>query len=91
LTGEFELTAPEDMLVAISPINYLDRITAAISIHHSDADQVVPPEWSDDLCQQLKELKQTVECHSYIGLPHTFRGQGDALFIERTVDFFNRY
>lgn len=91
LTGEFELAAPEDMLIAISPINYLDRITAAISIHHSDADQVVPLEWSDDLCHRLQVLEQTVECHSYIGLPHTFRGQGDSLFIERTVDFFNRY
>lgn len=90
-SGDFELATPEEMVFAISPINFLDRITAAISIHHSEADQVVPPEWSDDLCHQLEELNKTVECHSYAGLPHTFRGQGDVLFIERTIDFFNRY
>jgi dipeptidyl aminopeptidase/acylaminoacyl peptidase len=90
-SGDFELATPEEMLFAISPINFLDRITAAISIHHSDADQVVPPEWSADLCLRLQELNKTVECHSYPGLPHTFRGQGEVIFIERTIDFFNRY
>jgi dipeptidyl aminopeptidase/acylaminoacyl peptidase len=90
-SGDFELATPEEMVFAISPINFLDRITAAIGIHHSEVDQVVPPEWSDDLCHRLEQLNKTVECHSYAGLPHTFRGQGDVLFIERTIDFFNRY
>jgi hypothetical protein len=32
-----------------------------------------------------------VECFSYPGQPHTFFGDGDQVFIQRTVDFYNRY
>ncbi len=91
LAGDFELAAPQEMIAAISPINHLERIEAAVSIHHSNADQVVPPEWSDDLCQRLEALDHPLECYTYEGLPHTFSGQGDALFIQRTIDFFHRY
>lgn len=86
--GEFELNATADQLFAISPINHLDRIRAAIGIHHSLEDQVVPHEWSDDLCQRLQDLQKVVECFSYDNQPHTFRGTADALFIERAVDFY---
>jgi hypothetical protein len=51
-------------------------------------------EWSNgneaDLCQRLQELKHSPECFTYEGLPHTFRGSGDSLFMQRVVDFFNR-
>jgi hypothetical protein len=39
---------------------------------------------------KLQEAGKRVECFSYEGQPHTFVGDGDALFIERTVDFLNR-
>lgn len=89
--GDFELSAPPSVLDQISPIGFLDRINAAVSIHHSLDDQVVPAAWSDILCQRLKALNHPVECHVYHGLPHTFRGSGDAVFMERTVDFFRRH
>jgi dipeptidyl aminopeptidase/acylaminoacyl peptidase len=89
--GQEELEVPEEDLERISPITYLDRIAAATSVHHSDADPVVPPEWSADLCQRLQALGKTVECFTYAGLPHTFRGEGDLLFMQRTVDFFGRH
>ncbi len=89
--GEEELETPEEALERISPINYLDRIEAAVSIHHSDADPVVPPEWSTDLCRRLQALGKTVECFSYAGLPHTVRGEGDLLFRQRTAGFFDRH
>jgi dienelactone hydrolase len=91
LAGDLELSAPPTVIAAISPINFLERIRAPISIHHSQADQVVPSEWSDSLCQQLKELNHPVECHVYQDLPHTFQGAGEAVFIERTIDFFARH
>ena len=50
----------------------------------------MPLEWSLDLCRRLEDLGKTVECFTYQGLPHTFRGAGDQLFMQRTVDFFDR-
>jgi dipeptidyl aminopeptidase/acylaminoacyl peptidase len=86
-----ELDTPDEALRRISPIFYLDRIQAAVSIHHSDADELVPLEWSLDLCERLQDLGKTVECFTYAGLPHTFRGEGDQLFMQRTAAFFDRH
>jgi dipeptidyl aminopeptidase/acylaminoacyl peptidase len=89
--GLEELDTPDEALRRISPIFYLDRIQAAVSIHHSDADELVPLEWSLDLCERLQGLDKTVECFAYAGLPHTFRGEGDQLFMQRTAAFFDQH
>jgi dipeptidyl aminopeptidase/acylaminoacyl peptidase len=89
--GQEELDAPEADLRRISPVYYLDRIHVAVSIHHSDADGTVPLAWSLELCERLQNLGKTAECFTYQGLPHTFRGDGDLLFMQRYVDFFDRY
>ena len=89
--GDFELATPLAIQKAISPIYHLDRVSAPISIHHGVIDDVVPPEWSDDLCQRLLQLQHPVECHSYAGMPHTFRGANDQLFMSRAAAFFDRY
>jgi dipeptidyl aminopeptidase/acylaminoacyl peptidase len=89
--GEFELSASIDMIEAISPIYHLDRITAPISIHHSDADDTVPLAWSEDLCGRLEAINHPVECFTYHAIPHTFNGPGDALFMERVIEFFKQY
>jgi dipeptidyl aminopeptidase/acylaminoacyl peptidase len=89
--GDFELTAPPEMMAAISPIYHLERITAPIAIHHSNADATVPVAWSEDLCDRLEALNQPVECFIYNGLAHTFNGPGDALFMERVIAFFRQY
>lgn len=85
-----ELDVPPEALARIGPIYYLDRITAAVSIHHGDNDGTVPLAWSEDLCRRLQALQKVVECFTYPGQPHTFQGEGDQLFIQRTIDFFNR-
>jgi dipeptidyl aminopeptidase/acylaminoacyl peptidase len=87
--GLDELNAPEEAFLRISPIHYLDRIQAAVSIHHGGIDADVPLTWSLDLCQRLQELGKPVECFTYEGQPHTFYGDSDKLFIQRTIDFFN--
>jgi dipeptidyl aminopeptidase/acylaminoacyl peptidase len=89
--GEEELATSAEDMRRIAPIYHLDRIQAAVSIHHSDADTTVPLEWSLDLCERLEALGKTVECFTYEGLPHTFNGAGDQLFMQRYVDFFDRY
>lgn len=89
--GLAELAVPENELLRISPIYYLDRIRAAVSINHGLSDQLVPLSWSLDLCSKLQDLGKIVECFTYKGEPHTFYGDGDALFIQRTIEFFDHY
>lgn len=87
--GLEELSVPAEAFPRISPIFFLDRVTAAVSIHHGEADDGVPLEWSTDLCQRLQALGKPVECFTYPGQPHTFRGEGDQLFKTRVIDFFD--
>ncbi len=88
--GLDELNTPAEAFTDISPIFFLDRVTAAVSIHHGEADDVVPLEWSLDLCGRLTALGKPVECFTYPGQPHTFVGEGNALFVERVIDFFDK-
>ena len=94
--ARFELGASSEQLAAISPAAHLDRIEAAVAVHHSEADDVVPVAWSHQLCDALAtlhvagEIPHAPECHFYEAQPHTFRGDGDALFVERTIEFFGR-
>lgn len=90
-SGDFEQAAAPETLWVISPIYHLERINAAVSIHHSEIDDVVPPAWSDDLCQRLQAIEHPVECFTYPNQPHTFRGDGDALFMTRVVTFFDSH
>lgn len=88
--GIEELSAPEIDVLMISPIHYLDRIQSAVSIHHGANDADVPLEWSRDLCARLESLEKSVECFTYSGQPHTFRGEGEELFNMRVVQFYDR-
>ena len=64
-----------------------------ISIHHGESDEVISVEHSRKLCSQFQELGLDPECYFYEGQPHTFyRNQwADPLFMERTIEFFDRY
>lgn len=90
-SGEKELATPDEALRRISPIYHLDRVSATVSIHHGEADETVPLDWSLDLCERLQALNKVAECFTYPDQPHTFQGDGDELFVERTVDFLDRY
>lgn len=88
--GLWDVAPPDEALQRISPINYLDRVTAAVSIHHGSLDDQVPLAWSEDLCSRLQALEKPVECFTYDGQPHTFVGEGDQLFVQRVREFFDR-
>lgn len=62
-----------------------------MSIHHSEADDQVPPAWSADLARRLQDVGAIIEYYSYPGAPHSFRGDDRRLFMERTLVFFDRY
>jgi dipeptidyl aminopeptidase/acylaminoacyl peptidase len=79
-----------EALRAISPMFFFQNITAAISIHHGKADQLVPMDWSVTTCDQLTSLGKNVQCQYYENMPHTFYGSGDQELIQNTVQFFNQ-
>jgi dipeptidyl aminopeptidase/acylaminoacyl peptidase len=89
--GNEELEVPETDLLRISPIYYLERIQAAVSIHHGEADLTVPIAWSLELCQTLQELGKSVECFTYPGQPHTFDATGSETFMQRVVAFYDQW
>lgn len=90
-SGEWELATPAEDLQRISPIYHLSRIQAAVSVHHGALDDTVPPEWSWELCQLLREHDKEVECFNYPDAPHSFHDEVDRLFQQRVIDFFGRY
>lgn len=90
-SGAAELAvAPED-LQRISPIYHLENISAPMSIHHGTADGVVPPEWSYQLCEQLRELGKEVSCYRYPGEPHNFTLAARKRLLDRVSAFFNEW
>lgn len=66
---------------------------AAFSIHHGQDDEVISVDWSQRLCEQLQDAGKQPECYFYDNQPHTFyrQGEGDALFIKRTIEFLDLY
>jgi len=87
--GFDRVVPPDEALKKISPLEYLKKIDAPLSIHHGEMDVVVPVEWSRDLCRQLEELKKQVTCVFYPDQPHTFKNAGDTRFIYETGKFFD--
>lgn len=88
--GLEELNVPVEALVNISPIYFFGNITAAVSIHHGTADELVPMQWSEATCTLLQSLGKQVECLYYENMPHTFYGDGNEEFIQNTVKFFDQ-
>ncbi|HZD57603.1 MAG TPA: alpha/beta fold hydrolase [Anaerolineales bacterium] len=89
--GIEELNVPDQALARISPVYYLDRIRAAVSIHHGGSDELVPFGWSQEMCERLQALGASVECFTYRGQPHTLYGAAEELLNRRVVEFFDRY
>jgi len=75
------------------PVYDLRVIDAPFSIHHGLDDDTVSPAWSETICDTLEDLGKEHDCYFYEGQPHTLlrSGSSDALFIQRTVEFFDTY
>ena len=74
----------------LSSIQYLD-VAPPMSIHHGEADDVVPVEFSEKLRQKMLEAGRSVEYFTYPGQPHTFQGEAWELAMERVLTFFDKY
>lgn len=89
--GIEELSVPDQDLGRISPNNYLERIQAPVSIHHGGSDELVPLEWSLEMCDLLEGIGKSVECFTYDGQPHTLYGDSEELFNRRVIAFYDSH
>jgi len=74
-----------------SPIDYLQYITAPISLHQGLTDTEVSPEWSNELNESLLKENINVEYFEYPGQDHNFVNLGWDIISQRTIEFYNRY
>jgi dipeptidyl aminopeptidase/acylaminoacyl peptidase len=72
---------------SVSAINYVSNITGASQIHHSQADAVVPIDFSIKLDNALKASGKPVEFYNYPGNDHQIISNSQ-LAISRIVSFF---
>jgi uncharacterized protein len=80
-----------DLYQRLSPLPYLQYATMPIQIHWGTNDEIVPRNWPGDLYDGLVAAGQPVEFFEYPGQPHSFQGQGNALYLERMVEFFRQH
>ncbi len=85
-----EPDANPDFWESISPLNFVSNISIPVMIHHGDADESVPLEWSDKLSVALKDNNKKYEYFIYTGEPHEFIKAWPQVML-RTTDFFNKY
>jgi dienelactone hydrolase len=93
VTTEFPVTPDQapDLYQRLSPLPYLDGVTAAVQIHWGTADETVPYKWPGDLLEGLREAGKQVEYFEYPGQPHSFNRQGNQVYLPRIADFFAQY
>ncbi|MDQ4076192.1 MAG: alpha/beta fold hydrolase [Chloroflexota bacterium] len=81
----------ETLYKAISPINYVENITAPLAIHHGVLDDQVPYAWSQELAQRLDNATIPYEFYAYPDQNHNFTGAGYDLLNERVIAFFRKH
>ncbi|MBI4790249.1 MAG: alpha/beta fold hydrolase [Chloroflexi bacterium] len=74
-----------------SGTRYLNYVKAGVIIHHGEADDIVPIQWSVDLADALTAQGKTATLYTYPGEGHVFAGWNWQLFMARTISFFNEY
>ncbi len=80
-----------DIFLKSSASQNLANVTAAVIIHHGEADDIVPIQWSVELADALSTLGKTAVLYTYPGEGHVFAGWGWQLFMTRTLAFFDDY
>jgi uncharacterized protein len=75
----------------VSPINYLDRVSAPVMLHHGTADTTVDMSASVAIADALRAAGKDVTLHLYEGGGHTLQGAYERLYFERTLAFFKQH
>lgn len=73
----------------VSPVNFFDRVTEPILIHHGTLDESCPIGWSRKTLSALHDAGVEASLLAYRGEQHAF-GPGWPTSMRRTVAFFNR-
>jgi dipeptidyl aminopeptidase/acylaminoacyl peptidase len=74
----------------ISPVNFFDRISVPLIMHHGTNDESVPIDWSHKTLAALKTHRKNVELFIYEGEHHAFGPQWPTS-MGRTLTFFDRH
>ncbi len=72
----------------LSAVNFFDRISTPVLVHHGTADDSVPLAWSETLDQRLRAAGKDVVLQVYDGEPHEFINAWP-LVMRRTLEFFD--
>ena len=80
-----------DIFARSSPSRNLQYITTPMIIHHGEADDTVPIQWSVDLAEALTRAARRRVLYTYPGEGHVFAGWGWQLFSTRTLAFFDEF
>ena len=80
-----------DIFARSSPSRNLQYITTPLIIHHGEADDTVPIQWSVDLADALSARGKTAVLYTYPGQGHVFAGWSWQLFMTRTLAFFDEF
>jgi dipeptidyl aminopeptidase/acylaminoacyl peptidase len=75
----------------VSPINYLEAVTAPVMLHHGTADTVVDASASVAIAETLRSISKDVTLHLYEGGPHTLTGTDEQTYFTRTREFFEQH
>ncbi|MDQ1667076.1 MAG: hypothetical protein QOH75_3107 [Actinomycetota bacterium] len=73
----------------VSAVNFFDRVTEPILIHHGTSDDMCPPRWSRATVRALQRAGKHVRLFSYPGEEHAFGPQWP-LSMRRTVAFLDK-
>jgi len=93
VSTEFPVTPEQapDLYTRLSPLTYLNYVSAPIQIHWGSADETVPRKWPGDLFDGLKAAGKQVEYFEYPGQPHSFTGAPNQLYLQRIAEFFSQH
>ena len=80
-----------DLYERLSPLPYLQYVTAPVHIHWGTNDETVPRKWPEDLRIGLENAGKPVTWYEYPGEPHSLTTAGNSIYLPRMVEFFDQY
>lgn len=75
----------------VSPINYLDAVSAPVLLHHGTADTTVDEGASVRIAEVLRAAGKDVTLYLYEGSGHALQGGAYDLYAQRTLEFFRTH
>lgn len=74
----------------LSAVNFFDRVSEPLLVHHGTEDESCPIEWSETTVSALRRAGKDARLFTYPGEPHAF-GAAWTTSMRRTVAFLDRH